>query len=218
MTTKWEVQAAVMNSGLSTMCRLLMHTLLTRAAADTAVIALQHSPSLSELAHDSGMDRRTVMKTLATLETEGWLDRKAPPSKEARKGAKTRYRLLVPVGAVSPQVGATDPQCGGREPLGVGATDPQPRGRGPLKRDPSPSNPSIHPAREEINAVRKALHDQTGKLVDTDWAERVIRELLKDRPGIRNRQAYLVTAIQRDKDPRRFLPTPQPPRYERDTG
>lgn len=227
MTTKWQVQAAVLNSGLPAMSRLLMHTLLTRAHVETAVIAAQHSPSLSELARESGMGRSTVAKTLIALEEQRWIDRQAPAVADARKGARTRYRLLVGLGGSVPGVVHQGDQ--GSVPGGLPLVHDVDQGSVPggRKRDPScPSDPSDRSFAEpptthkpgsatagEITAVRKAVFNATGKLVPDDHAVLIVRQLLADRPAVRNREAYLTGAIQRDKDPHRFLPTPMPPRY-----
>jgi DNA-binding transcriptional MocR family regulator len=221
MPTKWEVQAAVLNSELSSTGRLLMHTLLTRANAETAVIAAEHSPSLSELARESGMDKRTVTRTMPTLEVEGWVRRKVPTLKESRKGARTRYALLVGLGAHNPHPGAGDPQAGGTEPPGVGAHNPQPRGTQPLNRDPSPSSPSIHPRAErqqaEIDLVITVLKERTGRDITPEHAHLVIGQIADNRQNIRNRLGWIKSILLKDDSPERFLPTPAPPAYVRES-
>lgn len=68
----------------------------------------------------------------------------------------------------------------------------------------------------EITAVRKALHRRTGRFVTPEHAQLIVDQLLDNRAGIGNREAYLVGAIKHDEKPERFLPTPQPPRFTRD--
>lgn len=162
LRTKWQVQAAVLaDADLSTMGALLMHTLLTRADKDTSEIPQKHSPSLSDLARMSKMDRSTVNKTLKVLVDGGWLTRWIPETAEARRGARARYLLLVPASADTPEVVAQDnhpsgsgqpgvvaedDQAGSQEPPAVVATGHQGGGLEPLKRSSSGSSGS---SREE---------------------------------------------------------------------
>jgi hypothetical protein len=59
----------------------------------------------------------------------------------------------------------------------------------------------------------RALHKRTGRSIDRDHASRVVKQLVGNRNGVRDRLAYLVGAITRDPEPARFLPTPSPPPY-----
>jgi len=93
------------------------------------------------------------------------------------------------------------------------------------QRSPLPSIPSRNPhhvragtharTREETATVIDALERRTGKTVSPEHASLVARQLLDGR-SVRNRSAYLRGAIDRDRDPARFLPTPMPPRYHPD--
>lgn len=60
-----------------------------------------------------------------------------------------------------------------------------------------------------------AILERTGKTIDEEHADRVIRQLLAGR-DIRHRAAYLRGAISRDPHPNRFLPTVVPPPFRRE--
>jgi hypothetical protein len=56
-----------------------------------------------------------------------------------------------------------------------------------------------------IDAIIKEIHDQTGTLIDPDWAQRIASELVT--PGVANPAAYVRQCIRNEPDPgRRFLP------------
>jgi hypothetical protein len=56
-----------------------------------------------------------------------------------------------------------------------------------------------------IDAIIKEIHDQTGKLIDPEWAQRIADGLLK--PGVASPAAYVRQAIRNEPDPGlRFLP------------
>ena len=64
--------------------------------------------------------------------------------------------------------------------------------------------------------VIEELRRRTGRTVDTAHARLVIRQLAGERADIRDPRAFLATAIRADINPGRLLPTPTPPRYERE--
>lgn len=56
-----------------------------------------------------------------------------------------------------------------------------------------------------IDAIIKEIHDQTGKLIDPDWASRIAAELVT--PGVANPAAYVRQCIRNEPNPGlRFLP------------
>lgn len=105
----------------------------------TAEIPERFTPSLTVLAAETGLDRRTVTRHLSGLESAGWVERLRPdPVKARSQGERTRYRLSVPddeVGAENLHVEAQDPQPGGTEPLEVGAPCDTGRGTMPLNKE-----------------------------------------------------------------------------------
>lgn len=85
-------------------------------------------------------------------------------------------------------------------PLTVPSGNPHPRGR----------------SRDERAAVIDAVRERTGRTIPDDHADRVVAQLLAGRSDIRYRAAYLRSAVHRDPNPDRFVPTPIPPRYRRE--
>jgi hypothetical protein len=86
----------------------------------------------------------------------------------------------------------------------------------------NPQEPSAEPSdprarANEIAAVIRALQDRTGRTIDEHHAGLVVNQLLDGRRDeIRTTTVrYLTAAIAQDPNPRRFLPTPGPPRYQR---
>lgn len=67
--------------------------------------------------------------------------------------------------------------------------------------------------RKVVNDVRDELAKQTGKSYPLEWCSKVVDQIFvrghADKPA-----AYVRTAIARDlAGPRRFIPTPEPPKY-----
>jgi len=77
-----------------------MFVLADAATVGTAEIPERHNPSLSVLARETGLNESTVKRHLSELERLGWVHRARPSAEDARlRGERTRYRLMVPVGA-----------------------------------------------------------------------------------------------------------------------
>jgi hypothetical protein len=93
VTTKWEVEKAVLHSKLEPLARLLMLALLAKATVETAVVEPQHTPSLTTLCGMTGMGRSSVTEWLNALETAGWIKRTKPD--EHTRDEKTQYTLLI---------------------------------------------------------------------------------------------------------------------------
>jgi hypothetical protein len=56
-----------------------------------------------------------------------------------------------------------------------------------------------------IDAIIKEVYDQTGKVIDPDWALRIAGELIT--PGVTNPAAYVRQCIRNEPNPGlRFLP------------
>jgi hypothetical protein len=92
---KWRVNNAVTRSTLPPHARLLMFVLANRADTRTAVIPDEHTPSLADLADESGLGLATVKRYLNLLETNGWVQRERPTDEERVRGVRTRYRLAI---------------------------------------------------------------------------------------------------------------------------
>ena len=100
---KWHVNRAVRRSlTLPAPSRLIMFVLSDIADAGTAETPPKWTPSLTQLASETGLSLATVKRHLTSLEAEGWLTRIRPTEQERVKGGRTRYRLCVP---------ATDPSA-----------------------------------------------------------------------------------------------------------
>lgn len=85
-----------MGSDLAAPARLIMLVLIAAAEVDTAVVPRQFSPSLSQLAAKSGLDRSTVARRLNELEDSGWVKRDRPEVADARaNGTPTTYQLSI---------------------------------------------------------------------------------------------------------------------------
>lgn len=197
MATKWWVERAVYRDDrgdrsrawirdLPTLRpneRLLMGALLCRAEADTATVGPDHSPSLTELADMTGLDRSTVRRILTRLETEGWVVRNRPDPVDARmRGVKTWYRLTIPGHDVAPvaatpeaePAGGTLPLAGGDTPPPVEADSPQGRGHQPLipvltPEQPEKTTAQAPPAKPKAKPKARARPSAGIRLPD-NWA------------------------------------------------
>lgn len=136
MPTKWEVNKAVRASGLTPPSRLIMLTLSDIAEAGTAEVPARHTPSLKVLAVETGLNEATVKRHLAALDDAGWLKRTAPTMEASRRGERTRYQLLVPIGQ------------GAQSAHPEGAEDTYPEEPGRTERPPQGAQ-SAHPGRTE---------------------------------------------------------------------
>ncbi|GIG57103.1 hypothetical protein Lfu02_14750 [Longispora fulva] len=101
--THQRLKAALRGSELPAVARHLMLTLLTYCEDDTLVLAAADSPSVTELAEDTGLNRSTVRRHLAALDDDGWLTRQHPDRRAARaRGLVIAYVLQVPEGTDVP--------------------------------------------------------------------------------------------------------------------
>lgn len=92
---KWRVNRAVCASTLPPPSRLVMFVLSDRADARTAVIPDERTPSLAELASDTGLGEATVKRHLAGLEAAGWVERTRPSAEQQARHVASGYRLLI---------------------------------------------------------------------------------------------------------------------------
>ena len=99
MTTRWDVERALRDSGLPAAARHVALELLTRTGAGTAEVPAEHSPSLTTLARETGMSRRAVMRALNVLESGGWITRLRDLKRAVTEKQPTRYRLHAPARA-----------------------------------------------------------------------------------------------------------------------
>lgn len=110
MTTRWEVERAVMRTNIRPLARFLVLTLLAKTDNETAVIPPQYTPSLSTLVAATGLARSAVADHLKYLEDLGWVKRSTPAKRS--KYDRTHYALFVgredPARPSSPPPGPLD--------------------------------------------------------------------------------------------------------------
>lgn len=95
----WQVNEAVRKSlTMPAPSRLIMLTLSDIADSGTAETPPHRTPSLAQLAAETGLGLATVKRHLALLEGSGWIERISPTDAERVRRVRTRYRLLIPQG------------------------------------------------------------------------------------------------------------------------
>jgi hypothetical protein len=92
---KWQVNKAVRASNLPSAARLVMLVLSDMAEVKGGYIPAKHSPSLADLAHQTGLGESTVKAQLTVLEELGWVRRTRPSGAERARHQQTYYQLAV---------------------------------------------------------------------------------------------------------------------------
>lgn len=236
MTTRFDVERAVLASDLPSLDRLVMLVLLTHADVDPVSIPAKFTPSLTGLASESGLDRTTVQRRLRRLEAGGWIIRQPPPVEQSRKGVRTRYQLAVPVGAHGTypvgaggtQLGAQGTQGGCTCHLPVDADSTLPRCPvHPMSIHPyvaNQSNPRASggsrngtrpPAwlEKAVDVVAEGLTAATGRAYDRRDITDSVTSFLGGKK-VTNPGAYIRKCA--DENPMQFEPTGMPPRYRKE--
>lgn len=206
-------------SDLPAIAKHLLLDLLTYTDAGTLVIPYRWSPSLTGLTDDTGWSRRTMIRYLDHLEEAGWLARLRPTVDDARKKhRRTAYTVMVPVGLVSGGAQAREPVDLGLVPERAqarGAVDPELGASGHGASGGARLNQTVSDQPDQpdhTSLVIALLHKETGVTVDAAWATTTAETILS-RPGVKNPRAYLIRTIAVDPD--RWLPTPQPPPFNK---
>ncbi len=223
LPNRFDIERAVEASDLAPIGRHIILVLCGRMMQGSTLIPREHSPSLTRLAAGTGWDRRTIMRHLTLLEKAGWLIRHRPdPARARREHARTSYTVLMPkLGAPSAQardtgtrgLGAESAQARDTGTRGLGAGDPGARGAAPHSQ--TLSDQRTDQSGDLVDLVIKQLLERTGVTVSREWATGT-RDLLLARPGITNPRAYIIRTITTDKNPQRWLPTPEPPPYQKE--
>ena len=211
MTTRYDVERALESSTLPAVSVSIVMWLCTRMARGSTEIPAGASPSLTRLARMTKHHRRTVMRHLLVLEAAGWITRTRPGIAKARSQHRTtHYTVTIPdtiSGFPQPDdLGAGNHQARGTKPPELGAESSEARGTVPHETggtDPYTDSAGIEPIRDEIEK-------RTGRTVSYEWAAKVAAQLAGE-PGVRNPIGWAVHRIKTDPDPRKFLPTDQPP-------
>jgi hypothetical protein len=201
VATRFDIERAVLASTLPPGCRHLMHVLCVRIDAEAGLILPSYQPSLTDLARDTGRNRRTIMRYLDVLEYRGWVIRTRPATQLARQlHRRTQYALPFPplYPQAANELGAPGSQARDTTAPGLGTPDPEARGVAAHRSSVSSGSS------EELAAVTKAIADTTGVTVSSEWAERVRVQILGNRT-VRHPQAYLRKVI-RKAPPGTYLP------------
>lgn len=177
-----------------------MHVLCTHIDAGTNTILPAFQPSLTQLAAESGRDRRTVERDLNVLERRGWVIRRRPSIHDARtKHARTNYTVRIPEARDESPSDAR-----GSKPRALGGGKRGAGGHGPLR-----SSAHLKSSADELHAIIEAIRARTGVEVDNAWAERVRDQVVGGR-HVADASAYVSAAIARAPADT-YVPTPQPP-------
>lgn len=196
MATRFDIERAVLASDLVPGCRHLMHVLCVRVDAQANAILAAYQPSLTELARDTGRDRRTIMRYLTVLERRGWVIRARPAAELARRlHHRTQYAMRIPDypqarDGTPPGLGTPRREAGGSTPPGLGTPSPEAGGTAPRR-----SSGSSGSSGADLDVIIKTICEKTGVTVSEAWAARVRDQILGAR-DIRNPGAYLRRAIE----------------------
>jgi hypothetical protein len=217
LPNRFDIERAVEASDLAPIGRHIILVLCGRMMQGSTVIPPGFSPSLTQLARATGWDRRTIMRYLNILEAAGWLIRRRPdPGKARTEHIRTAYVVTVARDTASRGVGAGSAQARDSTSRGLGTSDSKARGTlspnqifSDQRTDQSGNDGDL------AELVIKQLHLRTGVTVGYEWAQQTT-ELLLARPGIKNPRAYIIRTITTDPRPERWLPTPEPPAYQRE--
>lgn len=225
---RYDVEKLVEYSGLPTCSRDVLFALARRMDQGSIYIPGRFSPSLKRLEIVTGWSKRHIQRHLNQLEAVQLVIR------TRAKGRRTLYAVnwpaLAELGTQGPAGGpdTRDTESPPLETQGPGTWDrasPELGTRGPRTRDttaPSQTSqfsPDLEPD-PEITMIRRLLEARTRRAVTADWAESTRDMILAaagapTEPGAA-RSNYIRHVIVRDKNPERWIPTPEPPQYQRE--
>lgn len=224
---RFDVERAIEASKLPTCSRDILFLLARKMDQGGILIPGRFSPSLYRMASASGWSKRHIQRHLNRLER----DRVIVRSRD--KGRRTRYAVVWPtlaeLGTQSPDDGektgdTASPPLGTTGPRGRDTVAPQLGTRSRGTRDTvARSQISQHvPDPEpdpEVAMIRGLLEAKTGRAVTEEWAA-ATRDTIVAAAGAPKtpgaaRSAYIRKVIVRDPQPQKWLPTPQPPQYQR---
>lgn len=219
---RWVYEHAVEKSDLKPLTRLVLLVIAGRADAQKGMIRARFMPSAISLAAATGLSERRVRDHLKLAEDAGWL------VIERRPGRKAMLALTIPGRDMAAEVTATPddatptPDVPAQTPdAPSGVTPDAPSDGSDLGVQTEEAQIMVQPmrARDDGGPVARVIIDEifkrTGEKVNTDWAERVQRQILgrSKAPPPDDLAAYLTRCIRNEADPRNFLPTPTPPPY-----
>jgi hypothetical protein len=225
---RYDVERMVESSGLPTCSRDIIYALARRMDQGTILIPDRFNPSLYRLSYVTGWSKRHIQRHLNKLERDGVVARRRS------KGRRTRYAVIWPalaeLGTRRPESAETtrDTESSQLETTGPGTRDTVSselgtRGRGTrdaaARSQTSQTSPGLEPD-PEIEMIRRLLEARTQRRVTAEWAA-ATRDTVLAAPGAPTvpgpaRSAYIRKVIVREPQPQRWLPTPQPPQYQRE--
>lgn len=184
---KWRVNRAVKRSALPPPSRLLMFVLSDRADAKTAVIPTEHSPSVSELAEETGLGEATVKRHLAALESAGWVVRERPTAEQMARHVPGTYRLMIGKGAPNDNPGAhpepPEEESGGSQRPPAGGSEVAPETDPGAQSEPTGgSERTPAGAQSEPPSYKDDQYDQYDQVHAADAAEPTDPDALFDAP------------------------------------
>lgn len=225
---RYDVERMVEGSGLPTCSRDILFCLARRMDQGSIIIPGRFNPSLARISRVTGWSKRHIQRHLNRLEKAQLVIR------TRSKGRRTLYAVnwpaLVELGTRSPE-NIEKTRDTESSPVGTPGPDtrdtatPELGTRGRETRDTAALSQTsqFSPDREpdpEITMIRRLLEVRTGRAVTAEWASST-RDTVLAAPGAPAdpgpaRSNYIRRVIVRDKDPGRWLPTPQPPQYQRE--
>lgn len=225
---RYDVERLVEYSGLPTCSRDVLFALARRMDQGSTYIPGRFSPSLKRLEIVTGWSKRHIQRHLNQLEADQLVVR------IRAKGRRTLYAVnwpaLAELGTQGPgnPDGTRDtesPPVGTQGPGTWDTASPELGTHGRGTRDTAaPSQTSqLFPDSEpdpEITMIRRLIEARTKRAVTADWAKSTRDMILAAagapaEPGMA-RSNYIRHVIVRDKNPERWIPTPEPPQYQRE--
>jgi biotin operon repressor len=188
MTTRFDIERALLASDLPSKSRHICHVLCIHVDARSNMILPQHQPSLTVLATETGISRRSIMRHLNVLERRGWIVRKVPTKHDQRtKHARTYYQVGIP--QARDTLPLDDRIARDTEALGLGSPDPEARVTVAHR-----SSESSRSSDADLNTIIETIEASEGIRVDEAWAARVLEQIAGAR-DIRHRGAYARRVI-----------------------
>lgn len=228
---RYDVERLAEASGLPTCSRDILFALSRRMDQGSILIPGRFSPSLSRLELVTGWSKRHLQRHLNKLEERQLIVRTRD------KGRRTRYAIVYPALAALAELetqrlealkktrDAESPPAGTPGPGTWDTASPELGTRGQRTRDTTArSQPSqVLPDQEpdpEITMIRRLLEVRTGRKVTVEWAAATRDMVLgaADAPTVPGpaRSTYIRRIIMHEPQPHKWLPTPQPPQYQRE--
>lgn len=225
---RYDVENMAEVSGLSTCSRDILFALARRMDKGTVYIPPRFNPSLMRLSKVTGWSKRHIQRHLNKLENAQLIVRIRD------KGRRTRYAVNWPAlnelgtrrlqeeektraakssPLETPGPGTRDTESSGLGTPGLETRDTRARSQ------PSQISPDLE-SDPEVTMIRRLLEARTGRPVTAEWAAATRDTVLAAarapmEPGPA-RSAYIRKVIVHDPQPSKWLPTPQPPQFERE--